>query len=192
MTIAVFCGSSAGNNIEYENTTKELGKFFALNNIDVVYGGGKVGLMGTLADSVLEHGGKVFGVIPEKLKEKELAHEGVTELRVVKDMHERKATMAELSDAFVALPGGAGTLEEIFEVWTWAQLGFHNKPCAFYNVNGFYNKLIDMITGMSDEGFLKKDYVDMLIKTEDKEFLLESIKNYESPKVKWWFNNKIF
>lgn len=185
MTIAVFCGSSAGNNIEYENTTKELGKFFALNNIDVVYGGGKVGLMGTLADSVLEHGGKVFGVIPEKLKEKELAHEGVTELRVVKDMHERKATMAELSDAFVALPGGAGTLEEIFEVWTWAQLGFHNKPCAFYNVNGFYNKLIDMITGMSDEGFLKKDYVDMLIKTEDKEFLLESIKNYESPKVKW-------
>ena len=185
MTIAVFCGSSAGNNIEYENTTKELGKFFALNNIDVVYGGGKVGLMGTLADSVLEHGGRVYGVIPEKLKEKELAHNGVTELRVVKDMHERKATMAELSDAFVALPGGAGTLEEIFEVWTWAQLGFHDKPCAFYNVNGFYNRLIDMITGMSEEGFLKKDYVDMLIKTDNKELLLESIKDYEAPKVKW-------
>lgn len=185
MTLAVYCGSSAGNNIEYENATKFFGKYLALNNIDVVYGGGRVGLMGTLADSVLEHGGKVCGVIPEKLKDKELAHTGVTELKVVKDMHERKATMAEMSDAFVALPGGAGTLEEIFEVWTWAQLGFHSKPCAFYNVNGFYDKLLDMITSMSTEGFLKEEYVNMLIQTDNKEELIASIKNYQGPKQKW-------
>lgn len=185
MTIAVFCGSSAGNNIEYENATKSLGKYFAQNNIDVVYGGGRVGLMGTLADSVLEHGGKVCGVIPEKLKDKELAHTGVTELKVVKDMHERKATMAQMSDVFVALPGGVGTLEEIFEVWTWAQLGFHSKPCAFYNINGFYDKLIDMVTSMSNEGFLKEEYVNMLIQTDDQEELIASIKRYEAPSQKW-------
>lgn len=185
MRIAVFCGSSAGNKKEYEETTKELGKFFALNNIEVVYGGGKVGLMGMLADSVLENGGKVYGVIPEKLEEKELAHTKVTELRIVKDMHERKALMAELSDAFVALPGGAGTLEEIFEVWTWAQLGFHTKPCAFYNINGFYDKLIEMLKGISSEGFLKEEYVDMIINTDDKDFLLKQIIEYRPPKVKW-------
>lgn len=185
MTIAVYCGSSAGNNKEYEETTKAFGKFLAQNDINVVYGGGRVGLMGTLADTVIAHGGNVCGVIPEKLKEKELAHTGLTELRVVSDMHERKATMAELSDAFVALPGGAGTLEEIFEVWTWAQLGFHDKPCAFYNINGFYDKLIDLITNMSDEGFLKKEYIDMLIKTDDKHGLISSIKSYKAPQQKW-------
>ncbi len=185
MTLAVFCGSSTGNKIEYEKATKSFGKYLALNNIDVVYGGGKVGLMGILADTVLEHGGKVCGVIPEKLKDKELAHTELTKLIIVKDMHERKATMAELSDAFVALPGGAGTLEEIFEVWTWAQLGFHNKPCAFYNTDGFYNKLIDMLYSMSDEGFLKKEYVDMLINTDNEEELISSLKNYKAPKEKW-------
>lgn len=185
MRVAVFCGSSAGNKKEYEQTTKELGKFFALNNIEVVYGGGRVGLMGILADSVLENGGKVFGVIPKELEEKELAHRDVTELRIVKDMHERKATMAELSDAFVALPGGAGTLEEIFEVWTWAQLGFHDKPCAFYNVNGFYDKLLHMLQGIADEGFLKQEYIDMIIDTDDKIELFSSIKGYTPPKKKW-------
>jgi len=185
MTIAVFCGSSSGNDIDFFNSTKELGKYFALNNIDVVYGGGKVGLMGALSDSVMENGGKVYGVIPEKLKDKELAHTQITKLYVVKDMHERKALMAEKSDAFVALAGGAGTLEEIFEVWTWAQLGFHNKPCAFYNINGFYDKLFDMVKGMSESGFLKKDYVDMLIKTDDKDQLLKAIKEYKPPKNKW-------
>ncbi|MGB5793618.1 TIGR00730 family Rossman fold protein, partial [Poseidonibacter sp.] len=120
MTLAVFCGSSTGNNIEYENATRSFGKFLALNNINVVYGGGRVGLMGILADSVLENGGKVHGVIPVKLQEKELAHTELTELSIVANMHQRKAMMAELSDGFVALPGGAGTLEEIFEVWTWA------------------------------------------------------------------------
>lgn len=185
MKVAVFCGSSKGNNIEYSETTKSLGKFLALNAIDVVYGGGKVGLMGVLADSVLENGGKVFGVIPEKLQEKELAHTKLTELNIVKNMHERKAMMANLSDAFIVLPGGAGTLEEFFEVWTWAQLGFHNKPCAFYNVNGFYDKLLDALNMIATEGFLKKDYIDMIIKTNNNDELLKMIKDYKAPKQKW-------
>ncbi|WP_321315141.1 TIGR00730 family Rossman fold protein [Halarcobacter sp.] len=185
MTIAVFCGSSSGNDNDFLDSTKELGKYFALNGIDVVYGGGKVGLMGALADSVMQNGGKVYGVIPEKLKEKELAHTDITQLNVVSNMHERKALMASKADAFVTLAGGAGTLEEIFEVWTWAQLGFHSKPCAFYNINGFYNKLFEMLEGMCDSGFLKKDYVDMLIKTDDKDELLKAIKEYIPPKNKW-------
>lgn len=185
MTIAVYCGSSAGNNKEYEERTIAFGKFLALNNIDVVYGGGRVGLMGILADTVIEHGGKVCGVIPEKLKEKELEHRGITQLKVVADMHERKATMAELSDAFIALPGGAGTLEEIFEVWTWAQLGFHNKPCALFNINGFYDKLIDMLDSMSGEGFLKKEYVNMIINTDNENELLKALQEYKAPKHKW-------
>ena len=185
MKIAVFCGSSTGNDIEYINATKKLGKFFALNNIDVVYGGGNVGLMGAIADSVMENGGKVYGVIPEKLQEKELSHNEITELTVVSNMHERKALMAEMADAFVVLPGGAGTLEEIFEVWTWAQLGFHQKACAFLNVNGFYDKLFDMIEHMCSKKFLKQEYSDMLIKTENQEELLQSIKDYTPPKDKW-------
>ncbi|AXH14870.1 TIGR00730 family Rossman fold protein [Malaciobacter mytili] len=185
MKIAVFCGSSMGNNIKYLNATKALGKFFAQNNIDVVYGGGKVGLMGAIADSVMENGGKVYGVIPEKLKSKELAHTGITELHVVSTMHERKAMMAELADAFVTLPGGAGTLEEIFEAWTWAQLGYHNKPCAFYNVDGFYDKLFELINNMCECEFLKPEYSNMLIKTDNKEELLEAIKNYKAPLNKW-------
>lgn len=185
MRVAVYCGSSAGNNKEYEQKTIAFGKFLALNNIDVVYGGGKVGLMGILADTVMKYGGKVYGVIPEKLKEKELEHKGITELRVVPDMHERKATMAELADAFIALPGGAGTLEEIFEVWTWAQLGFHNKPCAVFNINGFYDKLINMLEAMSVEGFLKKEYVDMIINTDNEDELLKALLDYKAPKDKW-------
>lgn len=185
MTVAIYCGSSSGNNEEYINRTKQLGKFLAQNGIDLVYGGGKVGLMGTIANAFLENGGKVYGVIPEKLKEKELAHMGVTELKIVKDMHERKATMSNMADAFIALPGGAGTLEEIFEVWTWAQLGYHNKPCAFYNIDGFYNKLFDLLDSMKDTQFLREDFIDMLIKTDEEETLLASIKSYQAPKNKW-------
>ncbi len=185
MKIAVFCGSSSGNDIQYTNATKQLGKFFVQNNIDVVYGGGNVGLMGVIADSVMENGGKVYGVIPEQLQEKELAHTGITKLQVVANMHERKAAMAELADAFVVLPGGAGTLEEIFEVWTWAQLGFHHKPCAFLNINGFYDKLFELIDSMCDAKFLKKEYSDMLIKTDKQEELLKAIQEYIPPKNKW-------
>lgn len=185
MKIAVFCGSSSGNNIEYTNVTKELGKFFVENNIDLVYGGGNVGLMGVIADSVMHNGGKVYGVIPEKLQEKELAHNEITELHIVSNMHERKAMMADMADAFVVLPGGAGTLEEIFEVWTWAQLGFHNKPCAFLNINGFYDKLFEMIDNMCEKQFLKQEYSDMLIKTDNLEKLLKAIKTYIPPQDKW-------
>ncbi|MGM0518342.1 MAG: TIGR00730 family Rossman fold protein [Campylobacterota bacterium] len=185
MTVTVFCGSSTGYNKDYENTTKLLGEFLALNNIDVVYGGGNVGLMGVLANSVLKYNGNIHGVIPTKLKEKELAHNGLTNLTVVSSMHERKAKMAALGDAFIALPGGVGTLEEIFEVWTWGQLGFHNKPCAFYNVNGFYDSLIKMINSMEKEGFVKKEYIDMLIKTDNQDELLKRIKAYKAPKQKW-------
>lgn len=185
MKIAVFCGSSTGDKIEYINATKELGKFFAQNEIDVVYGGGNVGLMGAIADAVMANGGKVYGVIPEKLQEKELAHAGITELMVVSNMHERKALMASMADAFVVLPGGVGTLEETFEVWTWAQLGFHNKPCAFFNINGFYDKLFEMIEHMCASKFLKQEHFDMLIKTDNQEKLLKAIKEYMPPKHKW-------
>lgn len=141
--------------------------------------------MGAIADSVLAHGGKVYGVIPEHLKNREIAHRGLTELRVVADMHERKALMANMADAFVALPGGPGTLEEIFEAWTWAQLGHHSKPCAFYNVNGFYDLLKEMVINMSKAGFVKAEYVDMLIHTSSAEKLISEIKAYQAPAKKW-------
>lgn len=185
MKIAIFCGSSCGNQPEFLQETQKLGRYFAQQGIDVVYGGGKVGLMGAIADSVLSHGGKVYGVIPEHLKDKEIAHEGLTQLKIVADMHERKAMMASMADAFVALPGGPGTLEEIFEAWTWAQLGHHQKPCAFYNINGFYDVLKDMIINMSQSGFLKPLYSDILIHTANAETLVNAIKAYEAPPQKW-------
>ncbi len=185
MKIAVFCGSSTGNDPAYVNEAKKLGEFFSKNDIDLVYGGGKVGLMGTIANAVIESGGKAFGVIPEYLREKEIAHEGLTELFVVSDMHERKAKMASMADAFVALPGGAGTLEEIFEAWTWAQLGHHSKPCALYNSNGFYQHLLAMITNMTDSGFLSAKYSEMLILADTPEELLCCIEAYLPPVKKW-------
>ncbi|PKH06895.1 TIGR00730 family Rossman fold protein [Moritella sp. Urea-trap-13] len=185
MRIAVFCGSSSGDNPEFIKATVMLGKFFANNGIDVVYGGSKVGLMGVIADSVLAHGGKVYGVIPEHLKNKEIAHQNLTELKVVSDMHERKAIMAEMADAFVALPGGVGTLEEIFEALTSAQLGLHTKPCAFYNVLGFYDQLMNMVDHMSYSGFLTREYAEMIINTDNPETLLSSIQSYKPPAPKW-------
>lgn len=185
MKIAIFCGSSSGNNPEFVEATKALGYFLANNGVDLVYGGAKVGLMGAVADSFLENDRKVYGVIPEHLQEKEIAHQGLTELKVVADMHERKAEMARMADAFVALPGGAGTLEEIFEVWTWAQIGYHSKPCAFYNINGYYDQLFEMISHMSESGFLKEKYAEMLIRMDEPTSLLSSIKSYTPPKQKW-------
>ncbi len=185
MKIAVFCGSSTGNDSIYVNEAEKLGEFFAKHDIDLVYGGGKVGLMGTIANAVLDNGGRVYGVIPEYLKEKEIAHTALTELFVVKDMHERKAKMASMADAFVALPGGAGTLEEIFEVWTWAQLGHHSKPCALYNSNGFYQHLLAMITTMTESGFLHTKYSEMLILADNPQELLYRIEAYQPPDKKW-------
>lgn len=141
--------------------------------------------MGIAADAVLAHGGKVYGVIPEHLRDRELAHPGLTELFVVADMHERKAKMAELADGFVALPGGIGTLEEIFEAWTWGQLGFHHKPCALYNVDGFYDPLLAMVQRMEAVGFLKQEYIDMLVLADTPEQLVDGFSRYRPPHEKW-------
>lgn len=185
MKIAVYCGSRPGHDPAFAEKARELGAFFGQNGVDVVFGGGHVGLMGVVADAVLQSGGKVYGVIPEHLQDRELAHAGLTELHVVKTMHERKAKMAELADGFVALPGGIGTLEEIFEAWTWAQLGFHGKPCAFYNLGGFYNPLMEMVKSMEKAGFVKQEYVDMVIVEEQPQSLLEGLRNYSAPQAKW-------
>ncbi|MEX0605811.1 MAG: TIGR00730 family Rossman fold protein [Marinobacter sp.] len=185
MKVAIFCGSRSGNDPMFAKQARELGEFLGQHQVDVVFGGGHVGLMGVVADSVLASGGKVYGIIPEHLRDRELAHPGLTKLYVVKNMHERKAKMAELADAFVALPGGIGTLEEIFEVWTWAQLGFHQKPCAFYNVAGFFDHLLTMVKTMQGEGFLSQEYVDMLVVENTPDELLDGLKRYRPPQEKW-------
>lgn len=185
MKVAVYCGSRSGNEPLYAEKAKELGEFFGNNGIDLVFGGGHVGLMGIIADAVLASGGKVYGVIPEHLRDRELAHTGLTELFVVKDMHERKAKMAELADGFAALPGGIGTLEEIFEVWTWAQLGVHQKPCAFYNVNGFYNPLLEMVRTMVATGFVSQQYLDMIVLAQTPTDLVDGFRAYAPPQEKW-------
>ena len=185
MKIAVFCGSSSGNLALYTEGAEKLGCYLAENNIGLVYGGGKVGLMGVIADAVLNAGGEVYGVIPVSLSTKELAHPGLTDLQVVADMHERKAAMADMADAFIAMPGGAGTLEEIFEAWTWAQLGYHTKPCAFYNLDGFFDPLFAMIDKMSQSGFVKPMHAEMLIRRQTPEALLAAIQAYQPPQHKW-------
>lgn len=185
MKVAIYCGSAEGNSPDYVNGVKALGAYLARQGVDVVYGGGKVGLMGVIANSALQAGGKVIGVIPTHLESKEIAHTGLTELHVVANMHERKAKMSELADAFVALPGGVGTLEEMFEVWTWGQLGLHGKPCAFYNVNGFYDPMFTMVESMQQAGFVKQSYIDMIIKANTPEMLLSAFQAYRAPQPKW-------
>ncbi len=185
MKIAVYCGSRSGNEPLYAEKARELGEFFGSNGIEVVFGGGHVGLMGIVADAALSKGGRVYGVIPQDLVDRELAHPNLTELHVVKDMHERKAKMADLSDGFVALPGGIGTLEEIFEAWTWGQLGFHRKPCALYNVEGFYDPLLDMVKTMVASGFVQQEYLDMVVQADDPGRLVDRFQNYIHPREKW-------
>lgn len=185
MRLCVFCGSSRGNRAEYSQAARNLGKIIATNGFELVYGGSNVGLMGLLANSVLEAGGKAIGVIPEKLQEQEIAHPNLSQLYIVETMHDRKAKMAELSDAFIALPGGAGTLEELFEVWTWGQLGFHDKPCGFLNVAGYYDTLLEFIDRMVAEGFLRAEYSSMLCVAEDLPILLDKLTQYIPPKEKW-------
>ena len=185
MKVAVYCGSRSGSEPLYAEKARELGEFFGNNGIDLVFGGGHVGLMGIIADAVLASGGKAYGVIPEHLVNRELAHAGLTELFVVSNMHERKAKMTELADGFVALPGGIGTLEEIFEAWTWGQLGFHKKPCAFYNVNGFYDSLLEMVKTMVTTGLVKQQYLDMVVLAQTPAELVDRFRAYTAPQEKW-------
>ncbi|MFT4174297.1 MAG: TIGR00730 family Rossman fold protein [Rhodocyclaceae bacterium] len=185
MRIAIFCGSSMGIDPCYAEAARLVGRALAEAGHGVVYGGGKVGLMGTVADAALAAGGEVIGVIPRHLQARELAHTGLSRLLVVDSMHERKAQMAALADAFIALPGGAGTLEEIFEVWTWAQLGLHRKPCAFFDVAGYYEGIGAFVDHAVTQGFLHAEYRDMLFFGRDIDRLLDTLARYQAPPPKW-------
>ncbi len=173
--ICVYCGSSPGVDPVYLQKAGELGGILARKNLTLVYGGAKVGLMGRVADEVLFHGGQAIGVIPKMLKDKEVAHPGLSELHVVKDMHERKAKMAELSDAFIALPGGFGTLEEVMEMITWNQLGLQTKPIGFLNVNRYFEGLFQFFQKTSQGGFVKQSMIDSLILEPDPHALIDKI-----------------
>lgn len=185
MNICIFCGSSFGNNAAYRQAAESTGKLLAERGIGLVYGGGHVGLMGVVADAVLSGGGQVTGVIPRALAEREVAHNGLTSLIVVETMHERKAEMAKRADGFISLPGGAGTMEEAFEQWTWIQLGVHQKPCGFLNVNGYFNPLRVMIDNMTQEGFLKPEYAEILIFSDEPAQILAAFESYSPPARKW-------
>ena len=186
--LCVFCGSSPGVRPAYVQAARALGGLLAARGIGVVYGGASIGVMGAVANGALEAGGEVIGVIPEKLAVREVSHEGLSALHVVASMHERKALMAELSDAFVALPGGIGTFEELFEVWTWAQLGMHAKPCALLDVERYYAPLLAFLEHSVAEGFLHPVYRDMLIVADDAESLLGLLAAWQPPPVKAWID----
>jgi len=185
-SIAVFCGSSEGNDLNIIADAVKLGESFAKNNITLIYGAAKIGLMGKLAESSLNHQGKVIGVIPGFLKLKEVVHLGLHKLITTKNMHQRKIKMHELADGFIALPGGFGTLEELFEIITWAQLGLHQKPIGLLNSNGFYNDLINMIETMVAKGFLKIENLQLLIVDDNIDSLLEKMKTYKPRSVPKW------
>ena len=188
-SITVFCGSSSGNEVSYFDEAFKLGKTLVHHNIVLVYGGAKVGLMGAIADGVLSEGGKVIGVLPQFLRSKEIAHEKLTQLILVDSMHERKAKMNELCDGVIALPGGFGTMEELFEMLTWSQLGLHSKPIGLLNINGFYDDLIHLLQVMVEKGFLKKINQEMLLVSSDINDLLTKMKNYIPPKVEKWIDD---
>src|SRR5690606_17874217 len=172
-SICVFCGASPGANPVYAEAAAALGRELAQRGMTLVYGGGEVGLMGVVADAALAAGGEVIGVIPQSLQDSEIGHHGLTRLEVVEGMHARKARMAELADAFIALPGGLGTLEELFEVWTWGQLGYHGKPLGLLEVNGFYAKLIGFLDHLVDERFVRPQHRAMLQRSESPAELLD-------------------
>jgi len=188
--ICVFCGSSSGTQPIYTHAAETVGRQLAQQGTELVYGGGNVGLMGTVADSCLAHGGRVLGVIPQLLVDKEVAHTGLTELRIVGSMHERKALMADLADAFIALPGGFGTWEEFCEILTWSQLGIQRKACAVLNVNGYYSPLLQMADNAVAEGFLRPIHRDLLLSDDDPTRLLDRLSTYVVPTVDKWINHQ--
>ena len=187
--ICVFAGSNSGLQTEYLAAAQELGHVLARQEVGLVYGGARVGLMGALADAVLAGRGHVTGVIPKALVAKEVAHDGLSDLRVVGSMHARKAVMAELADGFIALPGGWGTLEEFFEVLTWAQLGLHRKPCGLLNVRGFFNGLLSFIDHSIDERFVRRENRSMVIVSSSPDTLLELFDRYVPPVVEKWIDD---
>jgi uncharacterized protein (TIGR00730 family) len=179
--ICVFCGAASGRAPTYAAAAQDLGELLAKRGIGLVYGGGNVGLMGELADAVLDAGGQAIGVIPQQLVDREIAHAGLTELHVVENLHQRKALMAELADAFLTLPGGIGTMEELFEVWSWGKLGLHSKPCGLLNVDGYFDSLRALTDQMVTEGFLEPDYREMLLIEEQPSVLLDRLAAYVPP-----------
>ncbi len=188
--VTVFCGSGKGTDEIYETQAKLLGATLAKQGIGLVYGGAKIGLMGAVADGALKENGNVTGVLPKFLSSKEIAHEDLTELIIVETMHERKTKMNDLCDGVISLPGGIGTMEEFFEMMTWAQLGLHQKPIGVLNVNGYYNALITMLQTMVDNGFLKEKDQNMLLISDNINDLLTKMKNYKAAPTIKWINEK--
>jgi uncharacterized protein (TIGR00730 family) len=188
--VCVFCGSSLGTNPIFKEKAYELGKYLAENDIELVYGGSNSGTMGIVADGVLNHGGKVTGVLPHFLRTKETEHTGLTEIIMTETMHERKMKMYELSDAVITLPGGYGTMDELFEFMTWGQLGLHQKPVALFNVDGFYDDLLSMINKMVENGFLKDIYQTMVIVGKKPEEIISQMNNYQAPEVEAWLTKE--
>ncbi|PLX01055.1 MAG: TIGR00730 family Rossman fold protein [Marinilabiliales bacterium] len=186
---AVFCGSASGKNTLFHQGAEEMGVLIAKNNFTLVFGGGKVGLMGIVADAALNHNGKVVGIIPEFLQHKEIAHSTISKMIVVKTMQERKEKLINLSDGFIIMPGGFGTLDELFEVLTTLQLGVHRKPVAIFNPDGFYDHLINFIHQLVEEGFLKSCYSEMIIVDDKPESLLDKMKNFSPPELEKWFQS---
>jgi uncharacterized protein (TIGR00730 family) len=184
--ICVYCGSNSGARPDYAEAARDLADVLVGHELELVYGGADKGIMGVIADAVLDRGGKVHGVIPEMLCEKELAHQGLTKLHVVASMHDRKTMMAALSDGFVAMPGGYGTLEEIVEIITWAQLRFHEKPCGLLNVNGYFDHLLSFLDHASAEGFVRPENREMLLHDGNAAGLIQQFERYAAPRVDKW------
>jgi len=189
MRICVYCGSSPGARASYLAAARQLGERLGLDGHSLVYGGASIGLMGAVADAALDAGAEVRGVLPKALADRELAHPGLTELHIVDSMHERKALMADLSDAFVALPGGIGTFEELFEVWTWTQLGMHAKPVGLLDVDNYYGQLVAFLDNAKNEGFIRQEHRDMLSVASDPAEIIEKLDSFQIPAVTKWINS---
>ena len=185
-TICVFCGSSDGNDALITKTAQLVGKTFVERNISLVYGAAKIGVMGTIAKTMLDANGKVIGIIPQFLKKKEVVHLGLTQLITTENMHQRKLKMQEMSDGFITLPGGFGTLEELFEIITWLQLGLHTKPIGLLNINGFYDDLLQLLETMVRKGFLKMDNYELLLVDSDIDRLLQKMEDFKTPMIPKW------
>ncbi len=190
MKICVYCGSSRGNNEVYRNMAVDLGETFAKKNIELIYGGGRVGLMGIIAETIMQHGGRVVGIIPHFLNDTEgIAFDSISEVHITDSMHTRKAMMYERADGFIALPGGYGTLDEVFETVTWAQLGLHQKPIGILNTNGYYNHLVAHLDVMVRDGFLSQKNRNMLLIADNLNDLLQQMQNYQAPDGNKWIEN---